>query len=254
MRRPFIGGNFKCNGTKDFIKTHVAAIAGHKIPEGIDVAIAPAMPHLLFAQEVNTNKALKISSQNVYLQPPGAWTGEVSVEMLKDLGIEMTLVGHSERRRIMGETDEQSAQKAARALASGMTVLFCIGETLDERNAGKTMDVNIQQLEALRVAIKEPSHWDHIVIAYEPVWSIGTGVVATPEQAEEVHSQLRKWVSEKVCPKVAESIRIIYGGSANKGNCENLGKCPNIDGFLVGGASLKPEFCEMIDILARVKK
>lgn len=253
-RRPFIGGNFKCNGSLDFIKSHVASIASHKIPESVDVVVAPSFVHLSTAIAANTSKCLKIAAQNVYLEGNGAWTGETSVEMLLDMGLSYVIVGHSERRRIMGETNEQSAKKAKRALDKGMTVIFCTGETLDERKANNTMEVNIAQLEALKKEIGESKKlWENVVIAYEPVWSIGTGVVATPEQAEEVHVGLRKWFAEKVCAEGAQHIRIIYGGSANGSNCEKLGQCPNIDGFLVGGASLKPEFTTMIDILAKTR-
>nr|2YC6_A Chain A, Triosephosphate Isomerase [Giardia intestinalis]4BI6_A Chain A, TRIOSEPHOSPHATE ISOMERASE [Giardia intestinalis] len=253
-RRPFIGGNFKCNGSLDFIKSHVAAIAAHKIPDSVDVVIAPSAVHLSTAIAANTSKQLRIAAQNVYLEGNGAWTGETSVEMLQDMGLKHVIVGHSERRRIMGETDEQSAKKAKRALEKGMTVIFCVGETLDERKANRTMEVNIAQLEALGKELGESKMlWKEVVIAYEPVWSIGTGVVATPEQAEEVHVGLRKWFVEKVAAEGAQHIRIIYGGSANGSNNEKLGQCPNIDGFLVGGASLKPEFMTMIDILTKTR-
>lgn len=253
-RRPFIGGNFKCNGSLAFIKSHVFAIASHNIPDSVDVIIAPSSVHLSTAIAANTSKQLKIAAQNVYFEGNGAWTGETSVEMLLDMDLSHVIIGHSERRRIMGETNEQSAKKAKRALEKGMIVIFCIGETLDERKANKTMDVNIAQLEALNNELGDTKKlWKNVVIAYEPVWSIGTGVVATPEQAEEVHMGLRKWFAEKVCSEGAQHIRIIYGGSANSGNCEKLGQCQNIDGFLVGGASLKPEFMTMIDILAKTR-
>lgn len=255
-RVPFIGGNFKCNGSTDFIKAHVAKLAAHSIPAGVEVCIAPSMVHLHLAATVNTNKSLHVAAQNVYIQPSGAWTGETSVEMLKDMGVTYTLVGHSERRRIIGECNTLSAEKALRALQHGMTVLFCTGETLQEREAGKTMQVNIEQLQALKNQIDKAGDkglWKGVVIAYEPVWSIGTGVTATPEQAQEVHASLRAWVAEHVCKDLAASIRIIYGGSANIKNCGALGKCPDIDGFLVGGASLKDEFLAMVDSLAATK-
>jgi triosephosphate isomerase len=195
---------------------------------------------------------IQVVCQNIYIQKPGAWTGEIAIEQLQDLKLKTVLVGHSERRRIIGESNELCAKKAARALELGMHVIFCIGETLDERNAKKVDEVNFAQMEELRKLIKE-EQWANVVIAYEPVWSIGTGVVASPQQAQEVHVSLRKWLSDKVSAKVAEAIRIQYGGSVTAKNCKELSECPDIDGFLVGGASLKPEFVEIVKITEQVK-
>lgn len=254
MRTPIIGGNFKCNGSVAFIESHLKFLSGQEYPAGVDVFVAPAMPHLYQARQLLPREGrVVLASQNCYLKPSGAWTGETSTEILRDMGISTVIVGHSERRRIMKETDEESAAKAAKALAEGMQVVFCIGETLDERNAGRCMEVNIAQLEALRAALSGPDAWKAVVIAYEPVWSIGTGVVASPEQAQEVHSGIRRWLAEKVSAEVAQATRIMYGGSANIKNCRALGACEDIDGFLVGGASLKPEFAEMVKALAEVK-
>lgn len=252
MRTPIVGGNFKCNGDFAFIAKHAEVLRGIK-DNGVEVYVAPSALHLKTLHDQLQGTHVKVAAQNVYFQKPGAWTGEMSVEQLQDCGLQTVIVGHSERRRIMGESNEESAKKAARALQMGMRVVFCIGETLQEREAGKVDEVNFAQLEALRQLIKE-AEWKGVVVAYEPVWSIGTGVVATPEQAQAVHAALRKWLREHVSAAVADATRIQYGGSVNAANCGQLAQCPDIDGFLVGGASLKPEFVQIVDTLGATKK
>jgi len=178
----------------------------------------------------------------------GAYIGEVSVELFVDSGVRWTLTGHSERRvgfGFPGETSEVVGRKTAAAIKAGMSVIACIGEKLHERESGITMDVCAEQLSAIKAALKEED-WAKVVIAYEPVWAIGTGKVATPQQAEETHAQIREWIANNVSSQVAERVRIIYGGSAKANNCVSLISCPNIDGFLVGGASLLPEFVDII--------
>lgn len=162
-----------------------------------------------------------------------------------DFGLKWTLAGHSERRSYYGETDEIVAKKTKRALDHGLNVIFCIGETLEERQGGKTLDVLTRQTQALANIISE-EEWNRIVVAYEPVWAIGTGVVATPEQAQEAHKSLRQWISANVSFDVAQKVRIIYGGSVNAKNCAEIIALHDVDGFLVGGASLKPEFKSII--------
>lgn len=174
----------------------------------------------------------------------GAYTGEISVSQLKDSNITWTLLGHSERRVILQETNAFIASKTKAALAGGIGVILCCGETLEQREANKTMDVVIAQLEAVAKEVKD---WSRIVIAYEPVWAIGTGKVATTEQAAEVHKGIRQWVSKELGSKAAEAIRIIYGGSVSEKNCRELAGAESIDGFLVGGASLKPSFVDIIN-------
>jgi triosephosphate isomerase len=180
----------------------------------------------------------------------GAYTGEVSAELLKDAGIRWTLTGHSERRvgfGMPGETSEVVARKTAIAVQAGLSVIACIGESLADREAGTTMRVCAAQLAPLAQALKE-EEWKRVVIAYEPVWAIGTGKVATPAQAEETHRDIRFWLAANVSPIVAKDVRIIYGGSVKGNNCRDLISCPNIDGFLVGGASLLPEFADIIKV------
>ena len=171
--------------------------------------------------------------------------------MIKDMGIKYTLTGHSERRTLFGETDEDVAKKTKAALDNGFTVLACIGELKEEREGGITKDVNERQLNAIKA---ECDDWSNIVIAYEPVWAIGTGLTATPEIAQETHAEIREWLAKNVSEKVAGATRILYGGSVNGGNCGDLIKNKDIDGFLVGGASLKPEFKDIIEAANKDKQ
>lgn len=180
----------------------------------------------------------------------GAYTGEISAQMLLDSGVQWTLTGHSERRigfGIPGETNELVGRKTAVAVQAGMSVIACIGEQLADRENGTTMEVCSAQLAAISAQL-QPEDWAKVVIAYEPVWAIGTGKVATPEQAEETHRQIREWVAAHVSAEVAAAVRIVYGGSVKGSNCRALIACPNIDGFLVGGASLLPEFADIIKV------
>lgn len=176
--------------------------------------------------------------------PSGAFTGELSPAMLKDVGATWVILGHSERRQIFGETDELIAQKVVHALEAGLKVIACIGETLQEREAGQTEAVVFRQTKALADAIKD---WSNVVLAYEPVWAIGTGKTATPQQAQEVHAALRKWLTDNVSADVSAALRIQYGGSVTAGNAKELASQADIDGFLVGGASLKPEFVQIVN-------
>jgi triosephosphate isomerase len=166
--------------------------------------------------------------------------------MLLDLGIKWVILGHSERRALFHETSEVVGKKTAFALNAGLKVIACIGEKLEEREAGTTSNVVLSQLNAIHAAVPQKEHWANIVIAYEPVWAIGTGKVATPEQAQEVHVTIRSWLNEKLGSDVGNMVRVIYGGSVNGKNCADLAQQSEIDGFLVGGASLKPEFADIV--------
>lgn len=164
--------------------------------------------------------------------------------MLKDVGVNWVILGHSERRTVFGEPDQLVADKVAHALEAGLKVIACIGETLQEREANKTEEVVFRQTKAIAAAIKD---WSKVVLAYEPVWAIGTGKTATPQQAQDVHQSLRQWLKDNVSAEVADSVRIQYGGSVTSANCKELAQQQDIDGFLVGGASLKPEFINIIN-------
>jgi triosephosphate isomerase (TIM) len=178
----------------------------------------------------------------VFDKPNGAYTGEISVDQLKDSNITWTILGHSERRTVMCESDQKVTAKTAYAVEHGINVIWCCGESLEDREANKTMEVVEGQLSALAQKLKS---WDRIVIAYEPIWAIGTGKVATTHQAQEAHAGIRAWLKKNISDKVAEETRILYGGSVTDKNCRDLSKEHDIDGFLVGGASLKPA-CESL--------
>ncbi|KAK1305014.1 hypothetical protein QJS10_CPB11g01949 [Acorus calamus] len=246
----FVGGNWKCNGTKESISKLISELNSAKMESDVDVVVAPPYVYIEQVRSALTDR-FEISAQNSWVGKGGAFTGEISVEQLKDIGCKWVILGHSERRHIIGEDNEFIGKKSAYALGQKLKVIACIGEKLEEREAGKTFDVCFQQMKAF--ADNVPS-WDDVVIAYEPVWAIGTGKVATPEQAQEVHVAVRDWLKKNVSSEVASKTRIIYGGSVNGSNCAELAKQKDIDGFLVGGASLKgPEFATIVNSVTSKK-
>ncbi|KAF9975493.1 triosephosphate isomerase [Actinomortierella ambigua] len=249
MPRKFIvGGNYKLNGSLDSLKTLVDTLNQGNLDKEVEVVVAPPFIYLDHVRKT-IRKEIAVAGQNCYSKAAGAYTGEVAAEMLKDIGIEWVILGHSERRDIFRETDDEIGQKVAHALKAGLKVIACCGEKLEERESNKTTEVVFRQLEAIRKHIDD---WSNVVIAYEPVWAIGTGKVATPQQAQEVHHAIRNWLKEKVSPEVAEATRIQYGGSVNASNAATLAGEPDIDGFLVGGASLKPEFVTICNAKAKM--
>ena len=227
------------NGTIKSITEIVSNLNNASLDPNTEVVVAPSPIFLLLARE-HLNVEIGVSSQNVFDKPNGAYTGEISPEQLMDSKINWTLIGHSERRVVIGETDPFVASKTKAALDGGLRVILCIGETLEQREAGDTIKTVTRQLNAVK---EKTQDWSNIVIAYEPVWAIGTGKVATTEQAQEVHAAIRKWLGDEIGEAAAEETRIIYGGSVNEKNCGELSRQPDVDGFLVGGASLKPA-CE----------
>ncbi|KAJ9665724.1 triosephosphate isomerase [Coniosporium apollinis] len=243
-RQFFVGGNFKMNGTIQSIKEIIENLNNAKIDENVEVVISPPTIYLLLARE-HLRSGIEVAAQNVFNKPNGAFTGEISVSQLKDSGITWALLGHSERRTILSESDDFVASKAKAALDGGLGVILCCGESLEQREAGKTIEVVTSQLKAVADAIGKD--WSKVVIAYEPIWAIGTGKVASTEQAQEVHKAIREWLKKEVSEEAAEKTRIIYGGSVNEKNCGELTKQEDIDGFLVGGASLKPAFVDIIN-------
>ncbi|KGN47150.1 triosephosphate isomerase, cytosolic [Cucumis sativus] len=244
-RKFFVGGNWKCNGTTEEVKKIIAVLNGAQVPSGdvVDVVVSPPFVFLPLVQSL-LRSDFHVAAQNCWVHKGGAFTGEVSAEMLANLGVPWVIIGHSERRLILNESSEFIGDKVAYALSQGLKVIACVGETLEQRESGSTIDVVYAQTKAIADKI---SSWDNVVLAYEPVWAIGTGEVATPAQAQEVHHQLRKWLHRNVSAEVAQSVRIIYGGSVNGSNCKELAGLPDLDGFLVGGASLKPEFVDIIN-------
>lgn len=259
VRTPFVGGNWKSNGDPSKVETWMGHVNGMEdFPESVQVLVAPPA---IFLERVlrDITPNVLVSAQNVSLHTGfGAYTGEMSADMLQGAGISWTLVGHSERRAgfgLEGESSNIVARKTVGALTSSLNVVLCVGESLEERNEEKTLEVVCGQLREVVSAINDldgstEDLWSHIVVAYEPVWAIGTGVTATAAQAQEVHEAIRHFFEEEVSSSVASSIRIIYGGSVKASNAQELISCPDIDGFLVGGASLKPEFADIIRTVA----
>ena len=244
-RKFFVGGNWKCNGTTEEVKKIVATLNDGKVPsqDVVDVVVSPPFVFLPLVQS-SLRPDFSVAAQNCWVKKGGAFTGEISAEILVNIGIPWVIIGHSERRYLLGESNEFVGDKVAYALSRGLKVIACVGETLEQREAGSTVDVVAAQTKAIAERI---SGWENVVLAYEPVWAIGTGKVATPAQAQEVHFELRKWLKENVSAEVSAFTRIIYGGSVNGANSMELAAQPDVDGFLVGGASLKPEFVDIIN-------
>lgn len=236
MKQKLIAGNWKMNGSQEANATLVAALrAGLASPLGCGVALCVPAPYLASVAALVQGSSMVVGAQDVSEHEAGAYTGEVSAAMLKDLGVRYAIVGHSERRQYHGETDAVVAAKAQKSLACGVTPIVCVGETLQEREAGQTEEVVKRQLAAV---IHTNGHCiSEIVVAYEPVWAIGTGKTASPEQAQQVHAVLRAQLLAATAH--AARISILYGGSMNAANAAQLLAQPDIDGGLVGGASLK---------------
>jgi triosephosphate isomerase len=244
MKKKLIAANWKMNGSLAANEALVRGLlAGPAPAEDCQVALAVPAPYLAQLQALTRNTWLQLAAQDVSQHESGAYTGEVSSHMLKDFGVRYVLVGHSERRQYHGETDALVAAKVQRALAQGITPIVCVGETRAEREAGQTESVVKRQMAAV---IHVNGHCiSEIVVAYEPVWAIGTGLTASPEQAQEVHAVLRAQL--KAATPQADRILLLYGGSMNAANASQLLAQTDIDGGLVGGASLKaPDFLQII--------
>ncbi|CCC67632.1 hypothetical protein NCAS_0A10740 [Naumovozyma castellii] len=240
----FVGGNFKLNGNKKSIKEIVERLNNASLPENVEVVICPPAAYLDYAVSLVNKKQVTVGAQNTYLKASGAYTGENSVDQVKDTGAKWVILGHSERRSYFHEDDKTVADKTKFALDNGVGVILCIGETLEEKKAGITLEVVERQLTAVLAEVKD---WTNVVIAYEPVWAIGSGLAATPEDAQEIHASIRKFLASKLGQATADQIRILYGGSANGSNAVTFKDKADVDGFLVGGASLKPEFVDIIN-------
>ncbi len=241
MRKPFIAGNWKMNLLRESSLALVRGLAdslpAHK---NVDVAVCPPAVYLQEVATAVAGSGIGLGAQNMSQEKEGAYTGEVSGSMLKDIGCSCVILGHSERRQFYGETDAIVNLKTLAALSYGLTPIVCVGEMLAEREAGTTAKVIETQVRGSLAGLT-PEQAGKLVIAYEPVWAIGTGKTASPAQAEEVHAQIRALLTEMFGASVAESIRIQYGGSVKPDNAAELLGQPNIDGALVGGASLKAD-------------
>jgi triosephosphate isomerase len=244
-RKFFVGGNWKANPkTKEEAAALIGILNGAKIDAPVEVVIAAPAIFLPTLKET-LRKDWQTSAENIYPKDSGAYTGEITAPMLKSYGIPWTILGHSERRDILGESDDFLAQKASAALAAGLKIIYCCGEHLAEREAKKAIPFVTAQIEKVIPAIPADK-WGDVVIAYEPIWAIGTGKVASTADAQEMGDVIRKIIASKVNPGVAAKLRILYGGSVKADNANDLAAQPDVDGFLVGGASLTPGFIDIV--------
>lgn len=245
QRTPFVGGNWKMHLTRDRAAALASGVAqglrtAPKGPRTPDVAVFPAFVHLEAVRTALGDSRAALGAQNFYHEPDGAFTGEISLSMLRDVGVTTVLTGHSERRHVLHEPDALVNAKTRAALADGMTCVLCVGETLAQREDGATDAINEHQLRAGLEGVA-PAHTPRLVIAYEPVWAIGTGKTATPDDAQRAHQRIRAVLSSLFGESAAGELRVIYGGSVKPGNAADLIGKPDVDGFLVGGASLNAE-------------
>ncbi len=236
-RTPFVAGNWKMNTVKAGAVELAKAVA-KGLPDAVQVGIAPPFVYLDAVAQAIAGSKLLLGAQDAYFEKSGAFTGEISVEMLKDIGVKFVLAGHSERRHVLGENSALVAKKAQAIYAGGLTLVHCVGEKIEQRDAGQTFDVVERQLEELTSTMQDPSR---VVIAYEPVWAIGTGRNASDGQAQEVHAFIRQAIASRWNRDFADRVRIQYGGSMKPENAAGLLAQPDIDGGLIGGASLKAD-------------
>jgi triosephosphate isomerase len=249
MRRKLVAGNWKMHGSRADNAPLIEAILTAPNLETVDCVVCPPYVYLAELARLLRGAAVKLGAQNVCAEGQGAYTGEVSAAMLKDVGCLYVIVGHSERRALYGEDDVLVARKFAAVQSRAMLPILCVGELLADREAGRTHEVVGRQLEAV-VALTGIGSFAHAVVAYEPVWAIGTGRTASPQQAQDVHAFIRQRLAERDA-KIAEHLQILYGGSVKAGNARELFLQPDVDGGLIGGASLKAE--EFLSIIAAAR-
>lgn len=246
MRKKIIIGNWKMNMTREETRNFLALMKTQVTDNKVQVAFAVPFTDLDIARDMLEGTNIMVGAQNVHSEPRGAYTGEISVEMLQELGVGCCIVGHSERREYFSEKDELVNKKIKALLEANILPVVCVGETLAQRESGEHMDlIRMQVKKAL--ADVDVNKVQDVIIAYEPLWAIGTGITATKEQAEEVCSFIRYVVAEIYGVTISNNVRILYGGSVNEKNAKELFEMENIDGALVGGASLKPTFTEVIN-------
>jgi triosephosphate isomerase len=239
MRKKIVAGNWKMNLNFSEAQQLTDTLVKNVSPsEKVEVVIAPSFPYLYPLKQKTEHSAVAVAAQNIHWENAGAYTGEVSAPMLKSIGITNVILGHSERRQYFGEDEALLNKKVRRALENGLNIIFCVGEALDDRENGKHFDVVQKQLTGALDGLS-PTEWKKIVIAYEPVWAIGTGRTASPGQAQEMHRFIRETVEKTAGKDIAENIRILYGGSVKPANAADIFAQPDVDGGLIGGASLK---------------
>ncbi|MFS2157371.1 triose-phosphate isomerase [Pseudomonas sp. Pseusp122] len=240
MRRPMVAGNWKMHGTRSSVAELIQGLSAQALPGDVEVAVFP--PSLYVTQVIDAlqGTSIAVGAQNSATQAAqGALTGEVSPAQFAEVGCKLVLVGHSERRQLLGERDEVLSRKFAAAQASGLTPVLCVGETLEEREAGKTLEIVGRQLDSIIEELGVDA-FVNAVIAYEPVWAIGTGLTASPQQAQDVHAAIRAQLAKENA-EVAQGVRLLYGGSVKAANAAELFSMPDIDGGLIGGASLNAD-------------
>lgn len=240
MRKKIVAGNWKMNNNQLETKILLDALQQKGNVVGVEVKVAPATVHLAQAVNELKNSSIQVCAQNMHQANQGAFTGEISVSMLQSIGVNSVILGHSERRAYFNETNAALAEKVVTAIAHDMEVIFCFGEELDDRKKGDHFSVVQHQLEEGLVSI-EKEGWSSIVLAYEPVWAIGTGETASPEQAQEMHAFIRAFIAKKYGSSVAENVSILYGGSVKPSNAQEIFSKPDVDGGLIGGASLNAD-------------
>lgn len=237
MRKKIVAGNWKLNNDKHETAQLIEALLSDPIPLDVRVMIAPAFTQLVQAKALTEGTSLEVVAQNMNAASSGAFTGEISASMLNSIGINQVILGHSERRAYYNETDLSLKDKVFTALEHEMEIIFCFGEELDQRKAEKHFEVVKTQLEIALFEL-EPAAWSKIILAYEPVWAIGTGETASPEQTQEIHAYIRKIIAEKYDKNLAESVSILYGGSVKPDNASSIFSQTDVDGGLIGGAAL----------------
>lgn len=240
MRKKIVAGNWKMNN--DYVDSEilVSRLQNEYKPTSAEVIIAPPFTSLLSSISTLKGSQIGVAAQNMHFAESGAYTGEISVGMLKSLGVQTVILGHSERRAYFNETDQVLIQKVDTALENGMKVIFCFGEELEDRKAGRQNSVVESQIKNVLFHLPE-SAWGTIILAYEPVWAIGTGETASPEQAQEMHGFIRKTIAEAYSQTLADDVSILYGGSVKPANAKEIFSKPDVDGGLIGGASLDAE-------------
>jgi triosephosphate isomerase len=252
MRRPVVAGNWKMHGSRSVNEALLSELEPRLEPEwAIDVIVFPPYVYLAEAARLLDQSQIRLGAQDVCAEGVGAFTGQVSASMLKDVGCRYVIVGHSERRRLYHEDDALVARKFAAALGAGLTPVLCVGETLEEHEAHRTAEVVARQLDAVS-AMNGVASFAHAIVAYEPVWAIGTGRTATPQQAQQVHAHLRGRIAAQNA-NIGGQLRILYGGSVKGGNAAELFSMPDVDGGLVGGASLSADEFQQICAAASVR-
>ena len=240
MRKKIVAGNWKMNNNKSETDQLIAALKAKGSFAGVEVKVAPTSIHLAQSVAALSDSAIEVIGQNMHQATNGAYTGEISASMLQSVGVNSVILGHSERRAYFNETDEALAEKVATAVQHDMEVVFCFGEELEDRQNEQHFKVVEEQLSKALFSLPSSS-WDKIVLAYEPVWAIGTGETASPEQAQEMHAFIRGLVAQKYEANIAENVAILYGGSVKPANAQEIFSKPDVDGGLIGGAALNAD-------------